>query len=631
MKPGSMGKIGYIDLTSRTVSIKEIPEEILRKYLGGRGLAAYLLYNHVGKGADPFGPENALIISSGLLSGHFTAAYGRWHVTGKSPDTGVYGDSNAGGSFGAELKYAGFQHLVITGKAEKPTYVFVHDGEIRLRDASHLWGLDTYQTQLRLWDELQDPDVATACIGPAGEKLVRFACVRHQMKRSAGRTGQGCLMGAKNLKAIAVRGTQGLPVARPEELLKITKRQIDYARGTKIFQIASRWSNLFAWVVANESERVSVRNHQSNFFPEGYGGIDVDIFLNEYSEKMLACQGCAMHCQHRFKIKSGPFAGTVGEGPEWSAQNSLGSRIGNTRWDVSLAILERCNRYGIDMGTFSGYAAWLMECWQRGIITEKDTAGLSLEWGSPEGLIGLVEQVARKEGLGAKISDGVRQAVKNMGPATDPYLHRCGKDLTHEAAEYRVLRATPLGCVTANKGNDHLRGMVNIEFMNLPAPVLENIFGRYVNPDPYAWDTKAWMATWMQNLCTISDATGQCKFWTKWFAPDLAGFEEPLQVMNAVTGWDMTKEELFETAERIWNIERMFNVRDGLGRKSDMPDHVFFEPIKEGARKGMALDPQKWEKLLDEYYEIHGWDREGRPTPQTLKRLGLDGEPTHIL
>ncbi len=630
MSKVNSAKVGYIDLSTKKVSTKEIPEEILRKYLGGRGLAAYLLYNHVGKGADPFGPENAIIMSSGFLSGQFTPAYGRFHVTGKSPDTGIYGDSNIGGSLGSELKYAGFQHLVITGKAEKPAYIYVHDGEIRLRDASKLWGLDTYQTQIHLWDELKDPEFSIACIGPGGEKLVRFACVRHGMKRAAGRTGQGCLMGAKNLKAVAIRGTQGLPVAHPQELMEITRNQVNFVRGTKIFQIASRWSNLFAWVVANESERVSVRNHQANFFPEGYGGIDVDIFLDKYSEKMLACQGCAMHCQHRFKIKEGPFAGTVGEGPEWSAQNSLGSRIGNTRWDVSLAILEKCNKYGLDMGTFSGYVSWLMECWQRGLITEKDTAGLNLEWGSLD-VVKLVEQVANKEGLGAKISEGVQQAIKNMGPETDKYFHRCGKGLTHESAEYRVLRATPLGCVTANKGNDHLRGMVNIEFMNLPPGVLENIFGRYVNPDPYAWDTKAWMATWMQHLCTISDATGLCKFWTKWFAPDLFGFEEPCKVINAITGWDMNTQELMDVAERIWNIERMFNARDGLGRKGDWPGDVFFTPIKEGARKGMALDRDKWDKLLDEYYEIHGWDKEGRPTPQTLKRLGLDNEPSHIL
>ena len=623
--------LGYIDLSSGSVSRSDIPQDMIRKYLGGRGLAAYLLYNHVPQGADPFGPENALIFSAGILGGHFAPATGRLHVTGKSPDTGVYGDANIGGSIGPELKYAGFQHLLFKGKAERPTYAYIHDGDIELRDASHLWGLDTYETQQRLWDELKDPEVKIACIGPAGEKLLSFACIRHWMKRAAGRTGQGCLMGSKNLKAVAIRGTGGLPAANPGKLLEVTRGQYNFARTTKIFQIASRWSNLFAWVVANEREQVSVRNHQENYFPEGYGHIDVDIFLDNYSEKMLSCMSCAMHCQHRYTIKDGPFAGTVGEGPEWSAQNSLGSRLGNKRWDVSLAILERCNKHGIDIGTFAGYAAWAMECWQRGIITEKDTGGLNLDWGNPEGLVGLVDQLARREGLGARISDGIEQSIANLGPESDEYLRRCGKGLTHEAAEYRALRATPLGCVTANKGNCHLRGMVNVEFMNLPAPVLEDIFGRYTNPDPYAWDTKAWMASWMQYLCTVSDATGMCKFWTKWFAPDLFAFQEPCDLINAVTGWDMGPDELMETAERIWNMERLFNDRDGLGRKADWPDPIFFEPIKEGARKGMCLDREKWDGLLDEYYELHGWDREGRPTPETLKRLGLDGEPSHIL
>src|SRR3972149_2539247 len=305
-----MTQIGYVNLSTKEISKKEIPEEMLRKFLGGRGLSAYLLYNHVPQGIDPLSPENVVIFSAGFLSGQFATAYGRCHVTGKSPDTGIYGDSNMGGSIAAELKYAGFQHLVVKGKSEKPVYIYVHNGEIEIRDARHLWGLDTYETQLRIFEELKDPEVKVACIGPAGEKLVRFANVRHWMKRSAGRTGQGCNMGAKNLKALAGRGAQGLPVKHPERLLELTKAQYEFARKTKIFQITSRWSNLFAWVVNNEQEGIAAYNHQKNFYPEGHGHIDVDIFLNDYSEKMLACHGCAMHCQHRFKIKSGPYYGT---------------------------------------------------------------------------------------------------------------------------------------------------------------------------------------------------------------------------------------------------------------------------------------------------------------------------------
>ncbi|MEE8471996.1 MAG: aldehyde ferredoxin oxidoreductase family protein [Dehalococcoidia bacterium] len=626
-----MNQIGYIDLGARETSTAQIPEEMLRKYLGGRGLGAYLLYNHVPKGIDPLSPENALIFSSGFLSGVFASGYGRLHITGKSPDTGIYGDSNIGGDMAAELKYAGFQNLVIKGKSDRPTYIYVHDGDIEVRDASHLWGMDTYETQLRLWDDLQDPDAKIACIGQAGERLVRFACIRSWMKRAAGRTGQGCLMGSKNLKAVVVRGTGGMPVAHPEKLLQTAKAQYEFARKTKIFQINSRWSNLFAWVVNNEREGIVVRNHQANFYPEGYGHLDVDIFLDKYSEKMLACHSCAMHCQHRYKIKEGPYAGTEGEGPEWIVPLLYGAFIGNVDYDVALYSLELLNQYGVDAATAGLYIGWLMHCWQEGLITEKDTGGLNLEWGNREAIIGLIKQMAFKEGLGGMVTDGSDEAIRRLGPETAQYLYRCGKGLTQEPGNDRMLRATPLGNVTSNRGNDHLRGRVNLEFMNLPAEVLQNIFGRPVNPEPTAWDTKAWMATWQQYLNTMSDATGLCKFWTQWFAPDMWGFKQPTEVINAVTGWDMTPEELMETSERIWNMEKMFNHREGVGREGDKPPHIFFEPVKEGARKGLRLEPDKWEALLDEYYELHGWDKEGTPQPETLKRLGLDQEPSHRL
>ncbi|MEE8471821.1 MAG: aldehyde ferredoxin oxidoreductase C-terminal domain-containing protein, partial [Dehalococcoidia bacterium] len=572
-----------------------------------------------------------LIFSAGLLNGYLAAGYGRWHVSGKSRDTGVYGDSNIGGSLGAELKFAGLQHLVTSGKADKPSYIYINDGDIEIRDASHLWGLDTYETQLRIWDELKDPEVKVACIGPAGERLVRFACISHWMKRAAGRTGQGALMGSKNLKAVAVRGTGGLPVAHPEKLLEVTKGQYNFIRKTKIFQITSRWSNLFAWVVNNEREGISAYNHQKNFFPEGYGHLDVDIFLDKYSEKMLACHACAMHCQHRFKIKEGPYAGTEGEGPEWSTPQGFGANVGNLDYATALKTLELCNKYGIDMLTYGVYLGWLMHCWQEGILTEKDTGGLNLEWGNGEAMVTIAEQIAKGEGLGGKISGGADDAIRQIGPGSERYLYRCGKGLTQERGNDRILRATPLGNQTSNRGNDHLRGRCNLEFMGLPAEVLSKIIGRPTNPDPYAWDTKAYFAMWQQHLNTLSDATGLCKFWTQWFAPDLWGFDQPAEVINAITGWDVTSDELMETSERIWNMEKLFNVREGLDRRNDKPPYIFFEPIKEGARKGLRLEPDKWEKLLDEYYDLRGWDRNSIPTPETLKRLGLDAEPSHRL
>jgi aldehyde:ferredoxin oxidoreductase len=627
----SSEKVGYVNLSSNKVIVKEIPEQLLRQYLGGRGINAYLLYNHAKKGMDPLNPESPIIFGAGFFSGYLTNAGSRVHISGKSPETGVYGDTNMGGSIGAELRYAGFQHLAINGQADKPVYLWVHDGEIETKDASKIWGMDTYQTQVRICEELGDHDVKVACIGQAGERLVPFANVRHLMKKAAGRTGMGCLMGSKRLKAIAVRGHHGLIPKHPDKLLNVFERQSSYLRKTKIFNIAAVIGNLFAWIVNSEGERISTRNFQQGYFPEALGKLDIDIFMRDYSEKKLACYSCAMRCQHRFHIKEGPFAGIVGEGPDWGPGWNLAAHTGNNRLDVSLAVNELTNRYGVDVVTYLQYVGWLMELWQRKIINEKDTGGLDFSWGNPETIVQTLHQIINKEGLGEVLSKGSEAAIEKIGRGSGSYLHRCGKGLTEEGLDHRIWRASAVGCHTSPRGNCHLRGLVNLEHMFLPAAVLEKIFGRHVDPDPYSWETKAWMATWMQYLTAVCDSSGICKFMTKWFSPDLFSFEEIVETINAITEWNMTTEELMEAGERIWNMERLFNVREGLGRKHDIPPPIFFEPRKEGTRKGIGLEREKYEKLLDEYYELHGWDEEGRALPETLRRLRLDKEPSHIL
>jgi aldehyde:ferredoxin oxidoreductase len=620
--------VGYVNLTSGTVKVREIPDELARQYLGGRGINAYLLYHHSEKGMDPLSQQSPLIVGAGLLSGYLAHSAGRVHFTGKSPETGIYGDSNMGGTIGSELKYAGFQHLVITGQADKPVYLWVHDGQIEIKDASKLWGADTYDTQVRIHDELGDPDTAVACIGVAGEKLIPFACVRHLMKKAAGRTGLGCLMGSKRLKAIAVRGHQGLKPTNPDKLLETFNKQYTYLRKTKIFSIASVLGNLFAWVVNSEGEHLSVRNFQQTYFPEALGKLDIDIFMREYADKHLACHGCALHCQHKWSIKEGPYAGVRGEGPDWGPGWLLGGTVvGNNRIDVSLVANELTNKYGVDCISYFSYIGWLMELWQRGIINEKDTGGLDFSWGSPEAIIGTFEQLISREGAGGLLSEGSDAAVGKIGKDCDRYLHRDGKGQTEEGLDHRGWRATALGCHTSARGNCHLRGLVNLEHMFLPADFLEKVFWRRIDPDPYSWETKAWMAIWIQHLCAVSDASGQCKFLTKWYSPDLFGFEEILESINDVTDWNMTRDELFEAGERTFNVERLFNAREGLGRLGDIPPAVFFQPTPEGPKKGLVLDKKKYGEMLDEYYDIRGWDREGRPLPETLKRLDLDKEP----
>ncbi len=626
-----MDRIAYVDLSNREFSTKSIPEDVQRRYLGGRGLNAYLLYNHIGKGVDPISPDNVLVFGAGLLSGHLGVATARLHVSAKSPETGFIGDSNCGGFWAPELMYAGFQHLVIKGRAEKPTYLWIHDGELEFRDASQLWGLDTFDTQKRLREELGDPDVQIMCIGPAGEKLVRFACVMHGFKRAAGRTGMGCVMGSKNLKAIAVRGRQGLEVTHPDKLLEVTAKQLKQVLSTKMYPILSRYGTLFAFVIQNESGQLGCYNHRYNRAEIPEGTLEAEVFEEKYKTGSLSCFACPIHCTHRYLVRSGPNAGLWGEGPEWYLMGGYGPVCGNVDdWEIILAANDLCNRYGLDIGSPMAYIAWLMDLYDRGIIDDKFTGGLRLEWGSREAILGLIHQIAKREGIGDLLANGWRGAAKVIGKGCEHYMPHT-KWLPMEGHDCRALRATALGEITSNRGHDHLRGRVNTEWMGLPEDFLEQMYGRPVASDPTAWEGKAWMATWTQYLYAVVDALGMCKFASKFFGPRHLGFEEFCESINAVTGWDMDKDELMEVGERIWNIEKLFNVREGLGREGDMPPEVYYEPNAVEPHKGLRTDPDKYEKLLDEYYDVHGWDANGIPGIETLRRLGLDAEPTRIL
>ncbi len=628
-----MGQVAIIDLSTEQVTCKDIPEKVLRMYLGGEGLNAYLLYNYLPPGVDPLSPDNVLIFGAGLVSGYDVSS-SRFEVTSKSVEgEGGFGTSNSGGFWSAELKYAGFQHLVIKGKASRPTYLWIHDGEIEFRDASFLWGRDTYQTQELILEDLGDPQAQVAMIGQAGENLVRFANIMHGLKRAAGRTGLGCVMGSKLLKAIAVRGTKGLKVNDPARLLEIYSNHYHQITSTKIYPIISRYGTLTIFSVQNQSGMISVKNNQYNYFEEAEGRLEDEIFEEQYKTKTLACFACPLRCSHRYRINSGPYAGVWGEGPEYYVMAGFGPAVGNADWDLILAANTLVNRYGLDVGSASGYIAWLMELWQRGIINEKDTGGLNLEWGNKEAILALIHQMARNEGMGGMIGQQASRSAKIIGKGADRYLY-VQRGMMHETPENtRASRASSLAAATASRGNDHLKGRCALEFFAMPPEVLEKIYGRPVASDFRSWEGKPWMAAWTQHFTTIADSLGYCKFATIWpGSTHNLGYAQFCETINSITGWDTTPEELMETGERIWNLERMFIQREtGVLREGDIPPAVYFQPQPLEPLKGEKLDRNEYERALDEYYEIRGWTREGAPTRETLARLKLDSEPSHLI
>ena len=364
-------KIAFIDLTAGKIKVKPIPVALRRKFLGGRGINMHLLSRHYTPSLNPFSPDNPLIFGAGFLTGCLSFG-SRLSITSKSPESGHLGDSNMGGDFGAELVKAGFSHVVISGKSPNPVYIVIQDNQIEIRDAKKLTGLDTIETQKRLRSALKDDKVQIACIGPAGENLVRFAAIRSGMKSSAGRTGMGAVMGSKNVKALAVRGTRDIKLSAPKKYLSYYLATMKSLAGTKWAQALGKYGTPLLFSRANALGILSIRNNQSTSVGDQGYRLAAEA-LEPYSTGMLACFSCPVHCRHRFVIEKGKYQGTRGEGPEYGSIGSLGSKLGNLDLENSMYAIELCNRYGLDTISTGSYIAWAMELYQRGIIDQKAT------------------------------------------------------------------------------------------------------------------------------------------------------------------------------------------------------------------------------------------------------------------
>jgi aldehyde:ferredoxin oxidoreductase len=632
------GKLAVIDLSDRSVSIKEIPVSMRERFLGGRGLDAYLLYNYVLPGCDPLGPSNVVIVSCGLLGGLPASSSGRCHIMARSPLTGFVGSSNIGGYFAPELRFAGFDHLVIRGKAASPSYLWVNDGRIEVRDAAHLWGKDVFETQAALERELNDRAVQTLCIGPAGEKLVRFATVMTGFKNAAGRTGLGAVMGSKNLKGIVARGTGSLAIAHPEAALEYNRSINERILSTKIGATMQKWGTMFIYGGTNAIGFVRTNNFLSNQLEDGEG-LEAEN-MEDVSVGHGACFGCQVHCRHRYVIKEGAYAGTYAEGPEYSSQGAFGSMVGCRDLNTVLACNHLVNRDGIDTLETGNMIAWAMELYQKGIITRADTDGIDLRFGNDEAVIEMVRRIAGRIGFGDILAEGPLRAAGAVGGGSEAYLIQI-KGMSNLHSDERPTPALALGIATSSRGADHIRSRPGIDVYNLPLPALERVYRD--NPAPYAgtlvnrfdsYEGKAWMVLWQEHNYMAVDSLGVCKFHTIFMSPNLPSFTEFSRMIELNTGLPLTPLRIWDAANRSYTLERMFNIREGLTRTDDtLPERYFTVPTPAGLSmaKGKYIDREKFEGMLDEYYGIHEWDASGTPTPRLLERLGIDSEPAHEL
>jgi aldehyde:ferredoxin oxidoreductase len=641
-------KIAFIDLSTGEVEVKPIPLDVRKKYLGGRGLDAYLLYNHTQKGCDPLGPGNALIISGGILTATCASATARTHIMAKSPLTGLLGSANMGGFFAPEMAWAGFHHLVITGKAESPVYLFIHNNTVEIRDAGHLWGRMTTDTQWAIREELGDEEIKSCVIGPAGENLVRYANVMTGIKNAAGRTGMGCVMGSKNLKAVAARGTLDIKIARPAEALEYNKRFIDQITSAKVNQTQGTLGTPFIWGATNSWGGLRTRNFQYNqceyaddIEPERLDEIATETIGPHH---MTGCFGCQVHCRAQYKIPSGPYAGKYDEGPEYTSQGAFGALPDCTNAVTVLTGNHLVNQYGVDNLEIGSIIAWALELREKGILTDKQTDGLDLRFGSDEAVLEMVHRICLRKGwLGDILADGGIPAAEKIGNNAFDYLIQV-KGMNNLHSDERGTPALALNIATASRGSDHLRSRPAIDLYHLPEPVLRKIYG---NPVPYdgplssehtAYEGKAWQVFWQENCYMAVDCLGICKYHTVFLGATLPNFEDWPKVLYLNTGLELTPTDIWTIAERCNMIERLFNLREGLTRndlkKGDMLNHRYFdEPCRRGAPDvvGRKIDREKFKQMIDDFYTHKGLDENGVPKPETLQRLGLENEPSHLL
>lgn len=627
MPYGYHGKILHADLTSGRLWVEEPDTAFYRKYMGGSNFGLYYILNHMPPGADPLGPENVLTFMLSVTTGAAFSGQSRMTVNAKSPLTGAIGDSQAGGFFPAEMKFAGIDGLVVYGKSEKPVYLWIHDGQYELRDANHLWGLGAWETETRVREELSDDKVEVACCGQAGEKLVRFAAVMNMRNRAAGRTGMGAVMGSKNLKAIAVRGRAKPEIANPAGIKKIA------GLGAKEYKSNNGMTGLgelgTAGVLLGQNSHggLPTFNYKSGHFDHAE-----EISGERLAETILVdrdtCYACVVRCKRevesngRYKI-----ARELG-GPEYESLAGLGSYCGVRDLEAVSYANALCNDYGLDTIAAGATIAWAMECFEDELLTINDTDGLELRMGDADAMLAALDALAFRKGkLGNLLAEGSVRAAQTLGPdAVARTVAVKGNELPAHMPQVKrslglIYAVNPFGADhqssehdTSYEESSGKRNLGRLAYLGLNTPVDATELG-YEKVE-FALVTQYWTS--------VMDALNLCQF--DWGATwQLYGPESVVEMLNAVTGWETTKQELLELGARRVNLQRAFNAREGLTRQDDALPQRIFEPLVGGASDGMVVTREEIETAKDIYYGLAGWDvQTGNPTPQRMAELGLE-------
>ncbi|MCL6610661.1 MAG: aldehyde ferredoxin oxidoreductase family protein [Peptococcaceae bacterium] len=588
-----------VDLADRSVRYFETPPEIIRKFIGGRGLNMYYLYKFLNPGCDPLSPDNVLIIGNGLLTGMLVPNSGRHNVTCLSPESGIIGDSNIGGFFGPEMRFAGIDRLIIVGRAQSPVYLYIENGRIEIRDASPYWGLTCTGTQVKMKYDLGS-DVEIECIGPAGENMVRFAATRYGLKNAAGRCGTGAVWGSKNLKAVVARGNAGLPVADPEGMLAKYMELRDYLNKSKVIGVMGRVGTPLLYDVSNYLGAIRTHNSQQTVFFNTLNAEEV----HKYVDKMLSCYGCVVHCRHRNRLG--------GEGPEYTSEVMLGANIGVADTYQVIDLNNLVNDLGLDVSSTGTYIAWAVELFEKGYLDEKE-AGYSLRFGDYPAMRRLISDIAYRRGFGDVLAEGSR-LVEKFGAETAGFLIAVKGLPQSDPHDVRYLKGFALGIATASRGADHLRSRPTLEIFDLPSEVRREIYGGPIDPNPVSYNSKGRLVYFHENIYAAIDCLGICKFICHGFnSPRNLNYTHFRELVKLAYGLDFSEKELEDAGRRVIDLERLINHREkGISRKDDtLPARYFDEPMPSARAKGSRVDRQGFDKMLDEYYALRGWDANG--------------------
>lgn len=609
MLKGYAGKIGWVNLTNKTIRDEALDADVARKFLGGKGLGGYILFRHLESGIDPFDPSNMLIFVTGPLTGTNLPAVSRSGVVTKSPLTGTFLDSYSGGIFGSIMKWAGYDGIVVTGKAASPVYLAVEDRKIEICDASSYWGLTTIATEARLKELHKREDgtrTSVAAIGPAGENRVLFASIQNE-RRSHGRGGAGAVMGSKNLKAVVVSGNEKPEMADAaafKEVVKRCRKRISDHPLTKKGGDFPKYGTTSTPDLTHATGTIPTRNWKENTF-ERINGVAGDTFL-KYKVKPRSCYSCPITCSRDSKVlRKGIRYET--EGPDYETIYAFGPHCDSDDTEMIIAADSLCDEYGMDTISCGVTIGFIMECFEKGLVSREDAGSMEIHFGDADAILQVIPMIARREGIGNLLAKGTKRISEKIKGTSDFAIHT--KGLEFPGYDPRGMKGQGLTYAVSDRGACHVRSnTIRTELMGLPEPI-----------DRFAYEGKASMVRDLQ----LTYATGDCVIFCMFgaFAVQMPDYADAI---SAATGWDMSPEELKTVAERSWNLSRLFNNREGFTRKHDtLPERLFKEPSTRGPSSSQAVERKEFEKMLDEYYRVAGWDSNGNPTYDKLLELGL--------